>query len=217
MTTSQLITLNDPRSAAAEAYRSLRTSLMFASVERPLATFLVTSVGKGEDKSAVVANLAVTFAQAGNSTIIVDADLRRPSQHEIWGISGERGLTTMALEDAALANPPLVQTSIPNLAVLPAGTLPAIPADVLGSPRMEEVIGVLKARAHYIIFDAPPVLVATDATVLGKKVDGVVLAIRAGATRREQANRARQALEQVNVRILGAVLTNAQETLKTSY
>jgi non-specific protein-tyrosine kinase len=212
-----LITLTDPRSAAAEAYRSLRTNLMFASVERPLETLLVTSSAQSEDKSVVLANLAVTFAQAGNKTIIVDADLRRPAQHELWGVPNERGLTDMILQDTAMSSPPLVATDIPNLSVLPSGKLPPVPSDVLSSAKMSEVIGVLRARAHYILFDAPPILVAADAALLGAKVDGVVLAMRVGATRRDQAARAKQTLERVHVRLLGVALTNAPRENVSGY
>ncbi len=217
MPNANLITLTDPRSAAAEAFRSLRTNLMFTSVERPIDSLLVTSAAQSDDKSLVLANLAVTFAQSGNKTILVDCDLRRPAQHEIWGIANERGLTTMILEDGAMSTPPLVQTDIPNLQILPSGTLPPVPADVLSSQRMGEVIGVLKARAHYLLFDAPPVLAATDAAVLGAKLDGVVLVVRVGVTRRDQAARARQALERVHVRVLGAVMTNAPKESGGSY
>lgn len=209
MPNAKLITLTDPRSPAAEAFRALRTNLMFSGVERTLDTLLVTSAANSEDKSLVLANLAVTFAQSNNKTIVVDSDLRRPAQHEIWGVSNERGLTTMILEDGAMSTPPLVQTEVPNLLLLPSGTLPPIPADVLSSQRMSEVIGVLKARAHYILFDAPPVLAATDAALLGAKLDGAVLVVRVGATRRDQAAQARAALERVHVRVLGAVMTNA--------
>jgi capsular exopolysaccharide synthesis family protein len=209
MANTKLITLNDPRSPAAEAFRSLRTNLMFSSVEHPLHTLLVTSTAQSDGKSSLIANLAVTFAQAGNSTILVDSDLRRPSQHEIWGISNERGLTTMMLEESAMSSPPLAATSVPNLQILPTGPLPPNPADVLSSQRMSGVIGVLKARANYVLFDSPPVLAATDAALLGSKLDGVLLVVRAGHTRREHAARARQALERVHVRIVGAVLSNA--------
>ncbi len=217
MATPNLITLTDPRSPAAEAFRTLRTNLMFSSVERTLETMLVTSAAHGEDKSTVLANLAVTFAQSGNTTILVDSDLRRPSQHEIWGVSNERGLTTMVLEDAAIANPPLVETGVQNLALLPSGVLPPVPSDVLSSQRLNEVIGVLRARAHYILFDAPPILAATDAALLGAKLDGVVLVMRVGSTRRDQAARAKQALERVHVRILGVALTNAPRENTGSY
>lgn len=205
----KLITLTDPRSAAAEAYRTLRTNLMFTSVEKPITTLAVTSPSGSDDKSLVLANLAVTFAQAGNKTIIVDADLRRPSQHDIWGVSNERGLTTMMLDSAAMGNPPLVETSVPDLMILPSGILPPVPADVLSSQRMNDVIGVLKARAHYLLFDSAPVMIASDAALLGNKLDGVILVVRAGHTRRDHTGQARAILERVHVRVLGAVMTNA--------
>lgn len=212
-----LVTLTAPRSAAAEAYRTLRTNLIFSSVEKPVTALLVTSPAQSEDKSTVIANLAVAFAQAGNQTILIDADLRRPAQQGIWGASSERGLTSMILEDGALAAPPLVETGVPNLLLLPTGPLPPIPADVLSSQRMAEVIGVLKARATYLLFDAPPVLAATDAALLGAKLDGVLLAVRTGSTRRDQLGRARDELERVHVRVLGAVMTNAPVSKSTEY
>ncbi|MEZ4667667.1 MAG: CpsD/CapB family tyrosine-protein kinase [Anaerolineae bacterium] len=209
MPTAQLITLTDPRAAAAEAYRALRTNLMFSSVENPIHTLLVTSTAQADDKSIVLANLAVTFAQGGNKTILVDSDLRKPTQHDIWGISNERGLTTMMLEDAAMSTPPLNNTDIDGLQILPCGPLPPNPADVLSSQRMNAVIGVLKARANYILFDAPPVLAATDAALLATKLDGVLLVIQAGHTRRDHTAHARESLQRIHVRIVGAVLSNA--------
>jgi non-specific protein-tyrosine kinase len=206
---TKLITLTDPRSAAAEAFRTLRTNLMFMSVDRPVSAILITSVNESEDRSLVAANLAVTFAQAGNSTIIVDANLRQPAQHEVWGLANEQGLTTMLTEDRALAAPPLQTTEIPNLSVLTSGNLPPIPADLLSSQRINDVIGVLKARANYIVFDSPSALSSTDAALLGVKLDGALLVVRAGNTRRDHTLRAQQALERVHVRMLGAILTNA--------
>lgn len=216
MTTPNLITLTDPRSAAAEAYRTLRTTLMFSSVENPIQTLLVTSTVDGEGKSDALANLAVTFAQAGNKTILVDADMRRPSQHDIWNVENQ-GLTTMMIEDASLSNPPLVESGIENLLLLPAGEEPPNPADLLSSKRMNEIIGILKARATYVLFDSPPVLAATDAALLGVKVDGALLVIKAGQSRRDQTNQAQSRLEQVNVRVVGAVLTNAPRESRKAY
>ena len=122
----------------AEAYRSLRTNIMFSSLEQPVSTLLLTSCASGradaDEKSTVLANLAVTFAQGGHHTILVDADLRRPRQHELWGLRNESGLTNMMLEEGALAEPPLQETGVENLFVLPSGPLPAIPADVIGEP-----------------------------------------------------------------------------------
>lgn len=216
MATPNLITLTDPRSAAAEAYRTLRTNLMFSSVEHAIQTLLVTSSVAGEGKSDAVANLAVTFAQGGNKTILVDADLRRPAQHDIWGVNNI-GLTQMMIDDTLLSNPPLVDTSVENLQILPAGDNVPNPADLLSSKRMTDIIGVLKARANYVLFDSPPVLAATDAALLGIKIDGVLLVVKSGESRRDQTTRARENLEQVNVRVVGAVLTNAPRENRRTY
>jgi capsular exopolysaccharide synthesis family protein len=217
MTTPQLVTLTDPRSASAEAYRTLRTNLTYIGGERALATILVTSPASADDKSILLANLAATFAQAGNKVILVDADLRKPAQHTLWNTANERGLSTMVVQDSAVATPPLVETGVPGLLLLPSGPLPPVPADVLGNQRMADVIGVLKARADYVLLDSPPVLAATDAALLGARVDGVLLAVRAGRTRRDHTARARQALERVHVRLLGAVLTNAPRESTADY
>ncbi|MEA3377249.1 MAG: CpsD/CapB family tyrosine-protein kinase [Anaerolineae bacterium] len=207
---SELITLTEPRSAAAEAYRTLRTNLtFFAALDRPIETLVVTSAAPGEGKSEVLANLAVTMAQGERRTILVDADLRRPGLHSIFGVSNDRGLMTMILEEEAVDRPPLLEVGVENLLLMPSGPLPPNPADVLGSSKMERVIGVLKERADVILFDAPPVVAVTDAAVLGTKVDGVLLVVAAGRTRRDHAERAKELLERVHVRILGAVLDEA--------
>ena len=204
-----LITLTDPRSPAAEAYRTLRTNLTFAALDKPIETLLVTSAAPGEDKSTVLANLAVTMAQGERRTILVDADLRRPCLHEIFGVANDRGLTSMIVEEAALDDPPLIESGVDNLWLMPSGPLPPNPADILGSRRMEEAIAKLKARADIVLFDAPPIVAVTDGAVLGTKVDGVLLVVCAGRTRREHVQRARELLERVHVRIVGAVLNDA--------
>ena len=204
-----LITLTDPRAPAAEAYRTLRTNLYFSSLDRALETLVVTSAAPGDGKSTTLANLAVTMSQGEKRTILVDADLRKPSLHKLFGVSNNQGLTTMAVEDSALAEPPLVETGLDNLWLLPSGPLPPNPAEILGSRRMEEIITALKARADVVLFDAPPAIAVTDAAVLGTKVDGVLLVIRAGKTRSEHAQRAKELLERVKVRVVGAVLNNA--------
>jgi capsular exopolysaccharide synthesis family protein len=205
-----LITLTNPRSPAAEAYRTLRTNLtFFAALDKPVETLIVTSAAPDEDKSMVLANIAVTMAQGERRTILVDADLRRPRLHEMFGSANDRGLTNMIVEEAALDDPPLVAVGVENLWLLPSGPLPPNPADILGSRKMEQVIAALKARADIVLFDAPPVVAVTDAAVLGTKVDGVLLVVCAGRTRREHAQRAKELLERVHVRIVGAVLNDA--------
>ena len=217
MQSDRLTTLSEPRSASAEAFRSLRTNLMFSSVDKPIHTLLITSPARDDHKSVTLANLAVTFAQGGNRTIVVDADLRQPKQHEIWGTDNRRGLTNMMVDDSAISDPPLCDTSIDNLQIVPTGELPPNPADLLSGKRMDEIIQALKARADYVLFDSPPVLAATDAALLGIKLDAALLVVRAGDTRRDHTAQARQALERVHVRIVGAVLTNAPGENKISY
>jgi capsular exopolysaccharide synthesis family protein len=202
-----LVTLTDPRSPVAEAYRSLRTNLMFAGLEQPLGTLLVTSAAPLEGKSTVLANLAVTMAQGGRTTILVDCDLRRPRLHEIFGLPAEPGLSNAILDRQA--EPVPAPTAVDGLCLLPAGTLPPNPADLLGSRRMEAIIASLRARADMVLFDAPPITAVSDATLLASKLDGVLLVVGAGQTRREHARRAKELLERIKLRVVGAVLTNA--------
>lgn len=213
----QLITLTDPRSPAAEAYRMLRTNLTFAGLDQPLEVLVVTSPAPEEEKSVAVANLAVTMAQGERRTILVDADLRRPRQHEIFGVSSDRGLTTMFVDPEAMANPPLVDVGVENLWLLPSGPLPPNPADLLGSRRMDEVLAVLRTRADFLLFDAPPVVAVTDAAVLGRKTDGVLLVMTAGRTRRDHALQAKELLERAHVRLVGVVLTNVPPSWTRRY
>lgn len=217
MAVENLVTLSDPRSAAAEAFRSLRTNLMFSSVDNPIQTLLVTSPARENQKSSALANLAVTFAQSGNRTILVDADLRQPKQHQIWAIDNTRGLTSMMVDDNTLDDPPLSTTDVDNLQVLTSGELPPNPADLFSGKRMDEIVATLRSRADYVLFDSPPVLAATDAALLGIKLDGALLVVRAGDTRRDHTAQARQALERVHVRIVGAVLTNAPRESTLAY
>jgi capsular exopolysaccharide synthesis family protein len=204
-----LVTLTDPRSPAAEAYRTLRTNLTFAALDNPIETLVITSAAPDDAKAKVVANLAVAMAQSERRTILVEADLRRPDLHKIFRVAGEPGLTTMIVDEAALNDPPLQDTGVQNLWLLPSGPQPPNPTDLLGSQKMEQTIAALKRHADMVIFDAPPVVSVTDAVVLGTKVDGVLLIVSAGRTRREHTQRAKELLERVHVRIVGTVLNNA--------
>jgi capsular exopolysaccharide synthesis family protein len=204
-----LITLTDPRTPAAEAYRTLRTNLMFSSLDKPIHTLAVTSPVPGEGKSAALANLAVTLAQSGHDTVIVDCDLRKPVQHELWKLDNTQGLTTMLLSEAALANPVWQDVGVDHLRVLTSGPLPPNPADVLVSRRLDQAIEALKEKAEYVLFDVPPVLAVTDAALLGLKVDGLLLVLRAGTSRRDHAARAKEELARVQVPVIGTVLINA--------
>lgn len=212
-----LITISNPRSPIAEAYRTLRTNLEFSNLDKSLRSLLVTSASAEEGKSTTLANLAVTIAQSGKRVILVDADLRRPTLHQIFGLKNNAGLTDMVRDDAALANPPLQETTVANLQVLTSGQQPPNPAEILGSKRMSEILTALLERTDMVLFDAPPVLVVTDAAVLSSKVDGVLLVISAGKTKRENARKAQSQLEKINARVIGAVLNNVKAESGASY
>jgi capsular exopolysaccharide synthesis family protein len=208
-TETTLITLREPGSAAAEAYRTLRTNILFSSLDRPLRTLLITSTAPNEGKSTTLANLAVTMAQAEQRVLLVDCDLRRPSLHTLFGLSNEQGLTSAILaQDEGV--PPLQATSVPGLSVLTSGPLPPRPADLLGSRRMAAMIERLSASADMVLFDTPPVVAVTDAAALAPRVDGVLLVLHAGHTRRDRAREARQLLEKVKANIVGVVLNGAR-------
>jgi non-specific protein-tyrosine kinase len=147
------------------------------------------------------------MAQGGKRTILVDCDLRRPALHTLFDLSSEPGLTNLLLDEDGIPN--LQNTEVEDLRILTSGPLPPNPADLLGSQKMDRAIELLINQADIVLFDAPPVVAVTDAAVLGAKVDGLLLVISAGKTRREHAERAKAMLEKANVRILGAALTNA--------
>ena len=214
-----LITLTDPTSSVAEAFRTLRTNLEFSNLDNPVKTLVVTSAGPGEGKSTTLANLAITTAQTEKKVYLVDCDLRRPSLHRLFGIANDVGLTSMIRDEALRDAPPLQETQVPGLWLLPSGPLPPNPSELLGSKRMEEVIAKLKEQADIILFDAPPSTVVTDAAVLASKVDGVLLVFSAGRTKRDHAQKAKALMEKVNARLVGVVLNNvrADSNLQSYY
>ncbi len=209
MSNDAIITLSDPRSAAAEAYRTLRTNIEFFSVDEPLHTLLVTSSAPTENKSVAVANLAVAMADGDRPVILIDADLRRPSQHTLFGLPNDKGFTNLFRNSEALDNPPLQSVPNTSLRLLTSGPLPSIPSQLLASQKMAEVIERLAALAEMVIFDAPPLITVNDASLLASRVDGVLLVVKAGDTKRDHVKAAKDRLEKVNARLIGAVLTNA--------
>lgn len=202
--------VDNPRSMAAEAYRTLRTNIQFYNVGEPMRRLLITSATPREGKSITAANLAITFAQADKKVIIIDADLRRPILHRIFQISNLVGLTGVLLGTSDLASA-LVATAVPGLLVLPAGPLPPNPAEMLGSPRMRSLLDELNEEADLVIIDSPPVVVVTDAAVLAPLTDGVILVVAAGEVNREVAQQAKSQLAAVRARVLGIVLNGVEE------
>jgi capsular exopolysaccharide synthesis family protein len=202
----KLIALHHPLSPTVEAYRLLRANLQFSSVDKPLHTLMVNSPGPGEGKSVTLANLAVVMAQSGLRVVAVDADLRRPALHKVFGLPNSHGLSDAILR----ANPPvgehLQATEVENLWVLASGPLPPNPADLLGSERMTAVIEELEAQADMVLLDSPPVLVVADALILSDRVDGVLLVNDAGRTRRSEARQGVEEFRRVRANLLGVVL-----------
>jgi non-specific protein-tyrosine kinase len=209
--TSSLLTLTQPNSSAAEAFRTLRSNLIFASLEKPLQTLLVTSAVADEGKSAALANLAVVMAQGGRRTILVDCDLRKPRQHTLFGAPNVAGFSDWMTEQDPVSPALTTIPGVAGLQLLPAGTATANPADLLTSPRIRDLITSLRSQADFVLFDAAPLLAVSDAALLAANLDGAVLVVASGQARRDDVQRAREMLEKIRVRVVGAVLTNAPQ------
>lgn len=213
----RVVTLLYPRSSLAEAYRTLRVNVEFAAVDAPARTLLVTSTAPGEGKTVTSANLAVAFAQAGSRVLLVDADLRKPGVHALFDLPNTHGLTTMlhgdTVEPAVLSQP----TEETNLHILTTGPLPPNPAELLGSQRMQAVLELLRKSADLVIFDSPPLQAVTDAAVLSAFVDGTLLVVRAGRSRRGPVRKAREALARAGANVLGVVLNGTAVKEALSY
>jgi capsular exopolysaccharide synthesis family protein len=202
-----LVTLTNPHSPASEAYRTLRTNLQFTSLDKPVHTILVTGVETGEGKSTTLANLAVVMAQGGKRVLAVDCDLRRPTLHKMFGLPVEPGLTNAILDNAGSVV--AQKTSVDGLSVVTSGALPPNPSELLGSRRFEDILSGLAKDADIVLLDTPPIVAVSDAAVLAARVDGVLLVVNAGKTKRDLARRAKSLLVKVNAHILGVVLNNA--------
>jgi capsular exopolysaccharide synthesis family protein len=193
-----------PRSPIAEAFRSLRTNLEFAAVEKPLRSVLVTSVGSGEGKTTTATNLAIAMAQGGKRVVLLDADLRRPRIHRFFNLSNRVGLSEVFRDHVKLEDA-LQQTIVGGLSVITSGSIPPNPAELLGSEKMTNILDQLLAATDVVIIDSPPFLVA-DASVLAAKVDGVLLVIQPGKTNANAAMAMQEQLQRGSARIVGVTL-----------
>lgn len=204
--TPYLVSLDDPNSPAAEAYRTLRTSIQFIGLDQPMRTLQITSANPQEGKTTTLANLAVALARSGSTVAIVCCDLRRPRVHEFFGLDNEVGFTSVLLGKVGLAGAMQEVPDQPRLSLLASGPLPPNPSELLSSKRTVEVLGSLQAEYDIVLIDAPPVLPVTDALVLSGRVDATLLVAVAGATTRKEAARAVELLRQVDAPLVGAVL-----------
>jgi len=203
----ELIVREDPKSLISEAYRTLRTGVLFSGSKPSPQLIQITSAGPQEGKTITTANLATVMAQSGSQVLIVDCDMRKPRVHEIFGIPNGRGLSDLLL-DGEEGFSVIRETRIPNLNLITCGKIPANPSELLSSKRMQRLLTLLGEKYDRIIMDSPPVLAVTDSILLSRMVDGIIVVVGAGATSRDGVVRAVEQLREVNARILGSVLNN---------
>lgn len=207
---ARAVTLESPQSPASEAYRSLRTSVQFVALRQPLQTLLLTSPMSAEGKSTTIANLGVTLARSGKEVVIVDCDLRRPRLHNFFGFDSGTGFTSVLLGEEPLSTAlRRIDIGAPgSLRLLPSGALPPNPSELLGTNRVAELLTALQGIAEIVLIDSPPLLPVTDALVLSRRVDGVLLVATAGLTSRRHLARCVALLDQAEAPIIGVTLNS---------
>jgi succinoglycan biosynthesis transport protein ExoP len=214
----ELVAQHLPKSQMSEAFRALRTSILLSQADHPPQVILVTSALPREGKTTAAANLAVTLAQLGDSTVLVDADLRKPGVGRLLNLGSGKyaGLSSYLAGVSSLDLVTVPHPQIPNLAAIPTGPLPPNPADLLSSHKLVEAIAELRTKFKFIVIDSPPIMAATDAVILSVLTDGVLLVVRSGETPKEAFTRTRDLLNSVKCRILGVVL-NAVDSSAPDY
>jgi capsular exopolysaccharide synthesis family protein len=217
----ELVLLLDPASVVSESYRHLRTSVMFSCPAAPPRSILVTSSQAGEGKTVTVINLAVSLALSGARVVVIDADLRKPSCHSALNINRRPGLSEVltgqcSAEDALTRSPLFPGTGEPHngkgLYILPGGTLPPNPAELLGSQVMSDLLHTLQADFEFILIDSPPILPVTDSVVMATKADAVLLVVKGGEWGRDVVQRALAQLDAVRAHTLGVILNSVDIT-----
>jgi tyrosine-protein kinase Etk/Wzc len=206
-TKGRLVTHFKPKSPVSEAYRTVRTNLQYTESDKQVRSILVTSAGPGEGKSTTVANLAIAMSQQGVRTLLVDTDLRRPVVHRLFALEKHKGLSNVLVGKIQLHDA-IQSTDIKNLDVLTCGILPPNPAEMLGSKRMKQVLAELNKHYEVCLYDSPPLIAVTDAAVLAKQVDGVLLVVKSGQTHQDALIRGVELLDNVRARVLGVLLND---------
>lgn len=216
MRTSEIITIKDPKSPVSEAYRTLRTNIQFSSLDNKIQTILITSSGPSEGKTTTSTNLGVTLAEGGKKTIIIDCDQRKPKVHKLLGLSNQVGLSNLLIGEVTFDAAAFL-TGIDNLYVLPAGTKPPNPSELLSSEKMHKFIDSLKGKFDYIILDTPPVIMVTDAQILSKYADGCILVVASGEANKDAVKKAKELLEKVKAKLIGVVINKVDTTTSGYY
>ena len=210
-----LISHKLPKSPISEQYRTIRTSIQFSSADRELRSVMVTSSGPAEGKSTTASNLAVVFAQQGKSVLFIDADLRKPTAHYTFQKDNFKGLTTVLTKQSDFIQS-VEPSKIDNLDILTSGPIPPNPAELLSSRAMEELLATAYNQYDVVILDTPPVLAVADAQILANQCDGTVLVVASGTTEKENAQKAKELLDNAKSKLLGVVL-NMKKDKDSSY
>jgi capsular exopolysaccharide synthesis family protein len=207
----RLITYEDPKSPVSESYRSLRTNVAYASVDKKIKSLLISSSQPGEGKSTTTANLAIAFAQLRKKTLLVDADLRKPVQHNVFGHPRGPGLSEYLIGEVESAESIIHKTKIDNLYIMTAGGLPPNPSELLGSDRMSRLIDQLEQGYDMVLFDSPPIVAVTDASMISGELDAIAIVVKAGQTEQSAVDRALDTIRNIKAPLIGAILNGANQ------
>ncbi len=213
----QIITIAKPRMPVSEAFRSIRTNLQFSGIDAPLRSVLVTSASPSDGKTSIVANLATVFAQSEKGVVAIDGDLRRPRLHKVFKLSNRVGLSDYFIRTPDRMTGVVKQTPVKGLNIVTSGSLPPNPSELLSSNKMKEVLELLSSHFDMLIVDSPPLLAVTDALVLARFVDGVILVIDPRRSKRGAIRQAIEQLQRIEVRLLGVVLNNVKVKRSSYY
>ena len=213
---SRIISIKNPKSPIAEAYRGIRTSIEFSNLDKNLQVITVTSSMQNEGKSTVLANLAVSFANLDKKVLIMEGDLRNPSVHRMFNISNIKGLTDILLQNKVFADC-VHCTDVKNLHVLTCGQIPPNPSEMLSSKKIRDFIESLREYYDYIFIDAPPIGIVTDAGIISTYTDGCIFVVGAGEADIEMAKVSKERLEKVGANILGVVLNKFESSGASGY
>ena len=213
---NRIISIKNPKSPIAEAYRGIRTSIEFSNLDKNLQVITVTSSMQNEGKSTILANLAVSFANLDKKVLIMEGDLRNPSVHRMFNISNIKGLTDILLQNKVFADC-VHCTDVKNLHVLTCGAIPPNPSEMLSSKKIRDFIESLREYYDYIFIDAPPIGIVTDAGIISTYTDGCIFVVGAGDADIEMAKVSKERLEKVGANILGVVLNKFEASGASGY
>lgn len=212
-----LVTYFNPKSVIAEEFRTIRTNIDFAQVDRDIKSIVVSSSIPAEGKSTISSNLAIAMGAMDKNVLVVDADMRKPTLHRTFTLSNEQGLTTLLAHPDIHFNEVVMKSNDLKLYLLPSGPIPPNPSELLASSRMTKLMHELEDYFDLIIYDAPPITSVTDPQILATKVDGVVLVVRQNYVRKDEVRKAKSILDNVDANILGYVLNGKEREDGSGY